>query len=67
MATSVDIKYYNTYILKKIADTTTYGTSYNWYIEESRIRGGYNNVSTGLAPRAFIEAESNLQQSLGSV
>jgi len=66
MATSVDIKYYNTYILKKIADTTTYGTSYNWYIEESRIRGGYNNVSTGLAPRAFIEAESNLQQSLGN-
>ena len=66
MATQVDIKYYNTYILKKIADTATYGTSYNWYVEESRIRGGYNNVSTGLSPRAFIESETNNQQTLGN-
>ena len=49
--TKVGIKYYNTYILKKINSTATK----NWFVEESRIRGGYNNVSTGLSPRAFIE------------
>ena len=57
MATSVDIKYYNTYILKKIADTTTYGTSYNWYIEESRIRGGYNNTSVDFGVKASGDPE----------
>ena len=30
----------------------------DWFIEESRIRGGYNNVSTDLGVRAFIVEES---------
>ena len=60
--TKVGIKYYNTYILKKINSTATK----NWFVEESRIRGGYNNVSTGLSPRAFIETDTNAQQSLGN-
>ena len=34
------------------ADVTL--TDYTWFLEESRIRGGYNNTQTDLAPRAFI-------------
>ena len=34
----------------------------NWYIEESRIRGGFNNTQTDLSPRAFIVEEVTSQQ-----
>jgi len=59
------VKYYNTFVLKKIVQGDV-NTAYNWFIEESRIKGGYNNVQTGLAPRAFLRAEQNLQESLGN-
>ena len=59
----IPIKYYNTYILKKINPPTAPNTagleSANWYVEEARIRGGYNNVQTGLSPRAFLKSEDN--------
>ena len=35
--------------------------AYNWYVEESRIRGGYNNVSVDLGVRAHIVNEENKQ------
>ncbi|MGY8918477.1 MAG: hypothetical protein ACKVJ6_09395 [Flavobacteriales bacterium] len=38
----------------------------NWYIEEARIRGGYNNVQTGLSPRAFLVSENNAQETLSN-
>ena len=60
--TTIGIQYYNTYILKKIETDETY----SWFVEEARIRGGYNNVSTGLSPRAFIEVDTNAQQQLGN-
>lgn len=34
----------------------------DWYIEESRIRGGYNNVSTDLGVKAYIVEESPSSQ-----
>jgi len=34
----------------------------NWYFEESRIRGGYNNVSTDQGVRAYLDEEFPLQQ-----
>lgn len=34
----------------------------NWYIEESRIRGGFNNVSTGQGVRAYLDDPFPLQQ-----
>ena len=34
----------------------------NYYIEESRIRGGYNNVSTDQGARAYLDEENPLQQ-----
>tara|TARA_A100001201_G_C4085065_1_gene200180 strand:- start:185 stop:1870 length:1686 start_codon:yes stop_codon:yes gene_type:complete len=37
-----------------------------WYVEESRIRGGFNNISTELGPRAYAAEEIDNQQVLGS-
>ena len=31
----------------------------NWIIEESRIRGGYNNTEVGYSPRAYLREEVN--------
>jgi hypothetical protein len=65
MAVTIPVKYYNTYILKKLVEGDI-SPSYNWYIEEARIKGGYNNVQTGLAPRAFIRSDNTRQQVLGN-
>ena len=89
MATTIEIKYFNTFWLKKVANLTaqavapvfnqspatgvkgtnlpreynvggtTYTVTYNntspdWYIEESRIRGGYNNTSVDLGAKAYL-------------
>ena len=35
---------------------------YNWYVEESRIRGGFNNVSTDQGVRAYLDEEFPKQQ-----
>ena len=64
MSFSFQVKYYNTYVLKKIADSSL--SDRNWYIEEARIRGGYNNVQTGLSPRAFLVSENNAQEALSN-
>ena len=64
MGFSLQVKYYNTYVLKKIADSSL--SDRNWYIEEARIRGGYNNVQTGLSPRAFLVSENNAQETLSN-
>ena len=34
----------------------------DWYIEESRIRGGYNNTSTDLGVKAYIVEDNDAQQ-----
>ena len=34
----------------------------NVYIEESRIRGGYNNVATDYGPRAYLNEDNPIQQ-----
>ena len=89
MAATIEIKYFNTFWLKKVANLTaqavapvfneapavgvkgtnlpreynvsgtTYLVTYNntspdWYIEESRIRGGYNNTSVDLGAKAYL-------------
>lgn len=45
-------------------DVITYPTalSLNWFVEESRIRGGYNNVETDLGVKAYIVEEEPTQQ-----
>ena len=76
MAATLELKYFNSYWLKKIktlvdANTTSGpavpASPYNdvpriysntnpsdWYIEEARIRGGYNNTITDLGVKAHI-------------
>jgi len=36
--------------------------NYNWYIEESRIRGGFNNAAMDIGARAFLDEEEPIQQ-----
>jgi hypothetical protein len=86
MGAVIEVKYFNSFLLKKINATspaeaprydgsfgipqsiggypriTGYGNSI-WVIEESRIRGGYNNVSTSYGARAYL-AEENTQASI---
>ena len=78
MATTLELKYFNTFWIKKIKSLVTATTqptapynnvpkAYNsvnaddWYIEESRIRGGYNNTTVDFGVKAYI-AEDNPQQ-----
>jgi len=81
----IEIKYFNTFILRKTVtttdqpvwngsfgipaseggypiytDTTTNHPTWNWAIEESRIRGGYNNLTVDFGVRAYLaEDEPN--------
>ena len=34
----------------------------NWVVEEARIRGGYNNVSTDYGAKAYLKEDSNAQE-----
>ncbi len=77
----IEVKYFNTFLLKKTVDTgenvlwngsrgipSTIGgypvnpsgsnnTASSWVIEESRIRGGYNNTSVDFGAKAYIVEE----------
>ena len=67
MAAIIPIKYYNTYILKKVTGGVSSPLqTYDWYVEEARIRGGYNNVQTGLSPRAFLKSDNNSTEILSN-
>ena len=83
MATILEVKYFNSYVLKKMLDntsgtprwngsfgipediggfprTTNINNDLSWIVEESRIRGGYNNTSTDYGVRAYlVELEPN--------
>ena len=71
MAATLELKYFNSYWLKKLSNvvdanpqpTAPYANvpqAYNndnandWYLEEARIRGGYNNTITDLGVKAHI-------------
>lgn len=86
MAAAVEVKYFNTFILKKVfpdGDTPVWGGSFGipttidgvntgwpisdvdpspekeWFIEEARIRGGYNNLTVDFGVKAYIVDTSN--------
>ena len=47
---------------------TAYSSTDNWFIEEARIRGGYNNTIVDLGPKAFlVEEELNGIQRVNSL
>ena len=76
----VEVKYFNTFILKKtnLSDEPVWNGSFgvpediggypvvnstnpaNWVVEESRIRGGYNNTSVDFGVKAYIVDEKNI-------
>lgn len=85
MATAVEVKYFNSFLIKKtvkanntpvwngsygipgynpgesgVTDPAVVNATRNWFLEESRIRGGYNNTSVTYGPRAYlVEEEPN--------
>jgi len=95
MAAIIEVKYFNSFLLKKTIGSsnklplwngsrgipkvgnmqggysqvgTAYSSTDNWLIEESRIRGGYNNTIVDLGPRAFlVEEELNGVQRINSL
>ena len=95
MAAIIEVKYFNSFLLKKTIGSsnklplwngsrgipkvgnmqggysqvgTAYSSTDNWLIEESRIRGGYNNTIVDLGPRAFlVEEELNGIQRVNSL
>lgn len=70
MAAVVEVKYFNSFQLRKTVDEDTTPVvadykptntveSLNWIIEESRIKGGFNETQVDLGVRAYLVAESN--------
>jgi len=49
-----------------LAGTSTINTDYAWFVEEARIRGGYNNTQTELGVRAFITENDDDVSVLGN-
>jgi hypothetical protein len=79
MPITLEVGYFNSYYAKRIADQPILDGTANtfdapsdetlqedWYIEESRIRGGYNNISTDLGVKAYIVEDNDEQQNLGN-
>ena len=77
MPITLEVGYFNSFYAKRLADlpkgegltgTTNYTAptqpivEEDWYIEESRIRGGYNNTSTDLGVKAYIVEDNDAQQ-----
>ena len=73
MAISIEVNFFNSYWLKKTVNGSGEATrpvhaggdgdaadnaALDWYIEEARIRGGYNNTITDLGKKAYIVEES---------
>jgi hypothetical protein len=76
MPATLNLKYFNSFWLKKMKSVVAadpvdetilpggYATdsSEDWYIEEARIRGGYNNTSVDFGAKAYLVEEENQQQ-----
>jgi len=83
MAITLEIGYFNSFYVKRIAGYDSAGkiiplqveqitypwtgpmtsnVAQDWYIEESRIRGGYNNVSTDYGVKAYLVADEPNQE-----
>ena len=78
MPATIELKYFNSFWLKKMKTVveavpkpvkpyTTLPKQYptnaaDWYIEEARIRGGYNNTIVDLGVKAYLAEEDATQQ-----
>tara|TARA_R110001632_G_scaffold176772_2_gene296514 strand:+ start:6249 stop:7610 length:1362 start_codon:yes stop_codon:yes gene_type:complete len=85
MSAILNLKYFNSFWLKKMKTVVDYdpsagdpvngpldqstlpgafasNTDQDWYIEESRIKGGYNNTSVDFGVKAYLVEEESKQQ-----
>jgi len=75
----IEIKYFNSFLLKKIKTIVDAATkpaapyanvpgdyaavaANDWYVEEARIRGGYNNTTVDFGVKAYLDEENTDQQ-----
>jgi len=80
MSLTLQVGFFNSYYVKRLADVPNIPSvgdpswdapqvavpAQDWYVEESRIRGGYNNVSTDYGVKAYIVEEQADQTRRGS-
>ena len=80
MSLTLQVGFFNSYYVKRLADVPDIPNigdpswdapqvavpAQDWYVEESRIRGGYNNVSTDYGVKAYIVEEQADQTRRGS-
>jgi hypothetical protein len=70
MAAIIEVKYFNSFVLAKTVDSVDVATwrytdgltndsEKNWFIEESRITGGYNNTSVDFGAKAYLVSDRN--------
>ena len=74
MSVTIELSYFNTFWAKRLASeqlpqvpantepvTTGLIAASDWYIEESRIRGGYNNTTVDFGVKAYIVEDTSNQ------
>ena len=81
MPITLEVGYFNSFYMKRLADMpvvdspaltpawtapSTENLLEDWAIEESRVRGGYNNTSTNLGVKAYIVEDNDAQQRRGN-
>ncbi len=57
MAVTIELGYFNTFALKRLASTAVpqvADPNEDWFIEESRIKGGYNNKTVDFGVKAYL-------------
>ena len=70
MPAVIEVKYFNSFVLSKLVNTSgapvwrgsgsiNQESTKNWFIEESRITGGYNNTSVDFGVKAYLVGTSN--------
>ena len=60
MAVTIELGYFNTFALKRLASTAVpqvADPNEDWFIEESRIKGGYNNTTVDFGVKAYLVEE----------
>jgi len=79
MAAIIEVEYFNSFILAKTVsdsdppepvwrytDLLPNDSEKNWFIEESRITGGYNNTSVDFGAKAYIVSDRNIASIRGN-
>ncbi|MHC5120527.1 MAG: hypothetical protein ACYSO7_03270 [Planctomycetota bacterium] len=85
MAAIIEVKYFNSFVLRKTTDSAgaptwngsrgdntfpqnASDTNKQWFVEEARIKGGYNNTSVSFGAKAYlIEEEPNSSKRINAL